>query len=199
MKPCDYNLSKSKAYQLQKCGFGFSSGQIAAYQAICSSIEIDELTHLVAISYFRAKKECKNFYSVLTNELSYLGVFKNRKNLSCDFDTTDWKDDVKIKQLNNLYTAIGFQLFYEHVKCEIPKSTLQKLLWKSFAKRKNESRISKAQRKQIKNILESGGRIRFSKSSSSVYIENNETKLRISDHSEDAREDFKKTQISCWN
>lgn len=192
----NYAISKSKAISLKRSGFGKTT-EIKNYNLhILSSIDLDELTQLVAIASYRAKTECKNFYSVLSNEMAEMGLYKNRNREVIDFAITDLKDDRQIKQLHNLYRAIGFDLFYKYLNISEPRSTVQKWTWKCFAQRKNEKRLSVKTKRKIKRILETGGKIRFSKTSSSVYIFNNEIEVRISDHSEDAKQDFTKIQIS---
>lgn len=133
---------------------------------------------------------------MLSNEIAQMGLYKNRNKEVIDFAITDLKDDRQIKQLHNLYRVVGFDLFYKYLKIGEPRSTVQKWTWKCFACRKNENRLSIKTKRKIKRILETGGKIRFSNSSSSVYIFNNEVEVRISDHSEDAKKDFNKIQIS---
>lgn len=199
MYQVNYTHSMNKARLLQRTGFGKTTSIRNYYLSILNRIDLDELTQMVAIAAFRASKESKNFYACLSNELGRIGVFKNRGNKQfIDFDTTDLKEDVKVRQLRNLYSAIGFDLFYKYLKIETPRSTVQKWAWKAFAKRKDEERISRTQKREIEKILKEGGRIRFSKTSSSVYIENNEIKIRISDHNEGSNQDFDKNIIiSC--
>jgi hypothetical protein len=192
----DYHIARNKAVSLKRTGFG-KTPAIRDYNLhILSFIELDELTQLVAISFYRSKTESRNFYSILCEEIAQMGLYRNRDKIQVDFDIVDLKDDRHIKQLYNLYRAAGFDLFYKYLHISAPRSTVQKWTWKCFGHRKNEKRLSVKVKRTIKRILETGGVIRFSESTSTVYIFNNEVKLRISDHSGDALVDFDKIQIN---
>ena len=128
-----------------------------------------------------------------------MGLYRNRHKEVFNFNLTDLKEDLQIKQLHNLYCAVGFDLFYEHLNISAPRSTVQKWTWKCFAKRKNETRLSIRDKRKIKKNLKAGGKISFSKTTSSVYITNNEVEIRIADHSADGRENFNKIQITYVN
>lgn len=179
----DYNIAKNKALSLKRQGFGPNIGAICFNQERLESVDLPELTQIVAISYYRAKEEFKNFYSVLYDELSQIGLFQNRSGIEViDFNDECCRDKRQMRQLWNLYHALGFDLFYKSLAIDTPRSTVQKWTMRCFAKRKNESRVSKKQRGYLKKILTTGGIIRFSNTSSSVYIKHNEGKIRISDH-----------------
>lgn len=195
----NFDIAKSKAISIKNTGFGLTPAVKNYNLHILRYIDIEELTQLVAIAFYRSKKESKNFYSMLSKEIAHMGLYKNKRKETIDFDTTDLKEDKQVKQLYNLYSAIGFDMFYKYLNISVPRSTVQKWTWKCFGKRKNESRLSVNKKRELKRILETGGQIRFSKTSSSVYIFNNEIEIRISDHSEDAKIDFEKIQISYAN
>lgn len=191
----NYAKARNKALSLRRSGFGKTTAIKNYYIHILSYIDLQELTQIVAIAYYRTKTEGKTFYSMISNELAYMGLYRNKRKEVVNFIIEDFKNNRQIKQLHNLYRAIGFDLFFEYLNFQVPKTTVRKWTWKAFAKRKNEARLSIKTKRQIKRILETGGKIRFSQSSSSVYIENNEVTVRISDHSQDATQDFDQIQI----
>lgn len=175
-------IAKSKALSLKSHGFGKTNSMREYYKMLCNRIELNELTQIVAISYFVASTNKINFYSALSAELRELGLFKNRKNKTIDFEIVDWSDNQQLKQLQNVYSAVGFNLFYEIFNMSMPKSTARKILWKCFAKRKNEKRISKKNRTILKKAIADGFYLKFSDTSSSVYLRTNEYTIRMSDH-----------------
>lgn len=182
----DYNIARAKAIKIMRFGFGKTIGQMTAISAIACNIGEDELTQLVAISYFIAVKDKVNFYNVLQQEFTKMGVYRNKrkKTLPTDFfHFTDMKQDLGIKQLYNLYRVIGFDLFFRFVPHNnTAKSTLRRWCNNAFGRRKHEKRGSLKLKRKIEKMLTHGAFIRFSKTSSSVYIKSNEGEIRISDH-----------------
>jgi len=193
----DYKIARQKAENLKRSGFGVNINMITYNLVILEKMDIEELTQIVAISFFRSKSEEKGFYQILSDEIRRTGVYKNRNNLTVNFDVSDFRQERKYLQLDNLYQVIGFDLFYKYLEIKNPRSTVQKWCWRVFAKRKNEERLSIKLKKEIEKILKTGGQIRFSESSSSVYILNNESKIRISNHEAGENKDFTKTIIVC--
>lgn len=193
----NYDICRAKAYQLKRSGFGQTIAIIAYNLVTLDKVSLDELTQIVAIAYYRSRTECKNFYSILQNEIARTGAYKNRNNVEPYISDVDFKDDTQVKQLFNLYTAVGFDLFYKLLNIQEPKSTVRKWCWKAFAKRKTEGRSQLRDRKEVKRLMSQGARVRFSKTSSSVYIENNEDVIRISDHEASNHLYKKNIIISC--
>lgn len=169
------------AYKLQTVGYGFTVEMMGATAAICSKIDIEDLAQIVAISAWVSQKESVSFYKVLSEELRKMGAFKNRKSLIVDFDLTSRLEDTQYKQLENLYAACGFKLFYSLLGFTQPFSTVQKWTHAVFASR-GLNTACKKYIKTIKELTENGHTIRFSKTSSSVYIETERGTIRISNH-----------------
>lgn len=177
-----YEMSRSKAFKLKTVGYGITNNIKDYNLMILQKIELDELTHLVAIAYFIAKKENKNFYSCLSKEIARMGMYMNQKNKKPILNTTDLKNDRQVVQLYNLYRIIGFAAFYKYLNIIAPKSTVQKWCNNCFGQRKDEKRGSRKMKRKVLDVLENGGNIRFSETTTSVYISNNEQKIRISNH-----------------
>ncbi|MFK7906825.1 MAG: hypothetical protein AB8B69_16955 [Chitinophagales bacterium] len=182
----DYSIARAKARKIMRFGFGKSISQMMAISAIAQRIGEDEMTQIVAISYYLSKDNPNDFYNAVNKEFTKMGVYRNKRKKelpSSFFEYENIKASYRVRQLYNLYRVIGFELFYRHVPHNnTAKGTLRRWCHKAFANRKNVKRGSLKTKRRVENILNNGGFIRFSETSSSVYIKSNEGEIRISDH-----------------
>lgn len=187
----NYKIAKSKAMKLKRTSFGFTNNIMDYNAIVLQKISLDELTHLVAISFFRSQQESRNFYSCLSDEFRKMGYGKNRKGYEGGFKVFDTRHHFRFRQLYNLYNAVGLRVFYEFLMKPLGHKESKVRNWtnKALAKR-SYGRPKPKTVKKVREILEKGGRIRFSNTSASVYIENKEFKIRISDHAESNNNDF---------
>lgn len=182
----DINIARSCAKRLIQTGFGVNTGQIITTQQFAERIGIDEMTQLVLIASWRAREEHRNFYSVLQEEMTNCGMYKMREVVTDEIEAVEVEKSIttskEFNQAEYAYRLLGFNLFYRHVVPKyISKSTARRWTNRLFGRRKWEARGSRKIKRKIREALKTGV-VRFSQTSTSVYIKNNTEKIRIADH-----------------
>lgn len=187
----DYNKAKSKAIQLKLIAFGKTQAIRAYYLSILNRIEDEELTQIVAISFFRAHSENISFYKAFCNEIASMGMYKDRNKdafidapLAVENATEIRIDDksIQYRQARNLYLGLGLKRFHKYVCPEQNFSSLRRWTYEAFREEGNRGGRNKTQSIIDRVMEKEKGMIRLSKSSSSIYLKSNETVIRISDH-----------------
>lgn len=193
MYQINYTHARNKAKTLILNGFGgLSWGANQYYLTLFQRIGEDDLTQLVSIAFWRAKEENKCFNKVLRNEIAESGYMKlhrkengvtcKLKEEICEVEICEDEKSNLFKQARLMYLAMGFERFYKYVKPDLTKGTCKRLCHKVFAERGQRKGGRSVSHKNIDKVMRSGGRIMLSNTTSSVYLKNNKTKIRISDH-----------------
>lgn len=179
----NYEIAKSVAYRIMATGFGKTGGQMYSTHLFANRIGLDDMISLCAIAKWESAEDNVNFYKVLQQQMYKQFGYLMRKQITeyIPDHFYDFKKDIQVRQLRCAYYALGFAGFYKHMPHDVAKSTLQKWTWKAFANRKDQPRLSKKHRKFIDFVLKTG-KIRLSNTTSSIYIENSQYKIRVSDH-----------------
>lgn len=191
METINYTIAKSKAYQLQLIGFGLTQAIRDYYLDILNRIDIDELTHIVAISFYRAHAENINFYKAICNEIAEMGMYKKINNQHFVDAPHELKNvaasegidekSMQYRQVRNLYLGLGLKRFHQYVCPDQNFSNVRRWTYEAFREKGNRGGRN-VNHKIIDKVMSKGGWIAISNTTSSVYIKNNETKIRISDH-----------------